>query len=61
MIKLLVEDYCHNCPEFYPEKVGGEVLYANGDIVGVSTTFIMCDNYEKCQRIKQHLEKNRDT
>ena len=59
MIKLLVEDYCHECPEFYPEKIGGEVLYANGDVVTVGTTFVVCDDREKCQRIKKHLEEQK--
>lgn len=60
MIKLNVEEYCHTCPEFYPEKVGGEVYYAEGEVIYINDTFVRCDNYDKCQRIKKHLEKNLD-
>ena len=61
MIKLLVEDYCHECPEFYPEKHGGEILYAEADRVHITDTIIRCDNYDKCCLIKKHLEKQRDS
>lgn len=56
MIKLLVEDYCHECPEFYPEKIGGDAFYSEDDLVYISDVIIRCDNYERCCIIKKHLE-----
>lgn len=59
MIKLLVEDYCHTCPEFYPEKIGGEALYSYDDLIHISDIIVKCDNYDKCCIIKKHLEKQK--
>ena len=56
MIKLLVESYCHGCPEFYPEKQGGEAYYGNGEIVHLNDIVIKCSEHDRCQRIKKHLE-----
>lgn len=57
MIKLLVEDYCHECPEFYPEKVGGDALYSEANLVHITDIIVKCDNYDKCCIIKEHLDK----
>lgn len=57
MIKLLVEDYCHGCPEFEPVKVGGRAyLDINGEIVYLEDTKVMCEHDTRCQRIKKHSE-----
>ena len=59
MIKLLVEEYCHECPEFYPEKVGGEAFYGDNELIYMSDTIVRCDNYKKCGIIKKHQEKQK--
>lgn len=63
MIKLLIEDYCHECPEFEPIKVGGHAYLAidGGDVVHLEDTKVMCEHATMCHRIKKHLEEKRDT
>lgn len=46
MIKLLVEDYCHECPEFYPEKTGGEAYYASYQLVYLNDCIITCNELD---------------
>ena len=60
MIKLLVEDYCHECLEFEPIKVGGHAYYdLDGNIVYLEDTKVMCEHDTRCHRIKKHLEKHK--
>lgn len=59
MIKLLVEDYCHECPEFYPEKIGGEAYYAGDQLMHLNDCVVTCNEHDRCQRIKKHLEKQK--
>ena len=62
MIKLLVEDYCHECSEFEPVKVGGRAyLDIDGNVVYLEDIKVMCEHDARCHRIKKHLEENRDT
>lgn len=51
MIKLNIEDYCQDCPEF---EACGDKLYADN----LSTdTFIYCEHKFICRRIHDHLLK----
>lgn len=60
MIKLLVESYCHECPEFEPVKVGGRAyLDINGEIVYLEDIKVMCEHKTRCCMIKEHLEKQK--
>ena len=59
MIKLGVEEYCHNCTEFYPEfdenvlrDYYGSVYIANTD------RYVVCKNEKLCRHIKDHLMKS---
>ena len=55
MIKLLVKDYCHNCPEFEPHFSKTEWY---GDTSWCRTdTDITCKHAERCKEIKRYLEK----
>lgn len=61
MIKLLIEDYCHECPEFEPVKVGGHAFYnLDGNVVHLEDTKVMCEHVDRCNMIKKHLEKSHD-
>ena len=51
MIELDVEEYCHRCSDFNPVLTR---LYAGGKI---HTTYIQCENKERCSNIKRFLEK----
>lgn len=52
MIKLDIQDYCHNCPDFEPEKV---VIKTFSEVY----TFVQCENKGRCLaiagRIKEEL------
>lgn len=63
MIKLLVEDYCHECPEFYPEKIYDSDAYREfGPNVGnMYDTYVACEYRKRCRTIAKYMEKNRDT
>lgn len=55
MIKLEVEEYCDDCPEFdaHVEKV---VLFA-GYSKKYCNTNITCEHKDKCKRLKDMIEK----
>lgn len=62
MIKLDVEEYCHNCPLFEPVCVGGvetyyageeEKTYIYGDI------FVQCENKAECQHAARFVENKK--
>lgn len=57
MIKLNIEEYCKNCPEF---EVVQETLKSFDMLNGVyAEHHLTCGNIEKCREIKKHLEKVR--
>lgn len=53
MIKLVVEDYCHNCTRFEAD-VDKDEMYSND--FAVCNTYISCKNHELCAAIKRYLE-----
>lgn len=55
MIKLQVEEYCHDCPEFEAESE--ELYYMNNGELEVST-FVSCMHKNKCYRIKNYIERS---
>ena len=56
MIKLEVEQYCQNCPEFEP-VVDSTALFINeGDVVRRETT-VTCKHRERCINIFKHIAK----
>ena len=59
MIRLIVDDYCNNCPDFDAET---NILYGDE---GVAAINVECSNRDKCERIyrylKKELEKKDDT
>lgn len=52
-IKIEVEDYCHECPEFEAD-VDTTTLYAGGGAVTVSHA-IRCEKRERCSAIERYL------
>lgn len=57
MIKLDIQDYCHNCPDFEPEKV------AIRSLLGIYM-YVQCVNKGRCLaiagRIKEELAGKED-
>lgn len=57
MIKLVVEPYCHSCPDFevYVEKP--TAYYANfGECITIGDTVIFCEHRDRCRRMMDYLK-----
>lgn len=50
MIKLDIQEYCHNCPSFEPEKV----MVRNPFEI---YTFVQCENKGKCMVIAARIKR----
>lgn len=64
MIRLSVEDYCHNCPEFEIDiKVDTTTFHGHNMITGDSVVetqinrVIRCKHKERCRAIANHISK----
>lgn len=55
MIKLEVEEYCDDCPEF-DARVEKAVLF-DGYSKEYRNTNITCEHKDKCKRLKDMIEK----
>ena len=56
MIKLDVEEYCHNCPFFEATNCYAgeeEKIYIYGDIT------VQCKNKDKCQHVARFVENKK--
>lgn len=49
MIRLLVDEYCHNCPNFEPYAMRASSLD------GFIDTRVVCEYHDKCKSIKKYL------
>lgn len=61
MIKLSIEEYCHNCPDFEAEVEKDTVEVYDFDSFGTTEktdTTIKCANCERCDAIRQYLAKH---
>jgi len=56
MIKLKVEKYCQDCPEFKPCIVRDIYGYINQELTSQDMT-VMCEHRLKCAAICQHIRK----
>lgn len=54
MIKLEVEEYCHNCPHFKPEVKNIETFYFNMD--KQIEQHVTCKHCEICAQIAEHIK-----
>lgn len=57
MIKLIVEDFCQNCPYFEPTlDDSARVPYSDceKDIV-IGDTKVLCEHYKKCIRVADFI------
>ena len=64
MIRLSVEDYCHNCPEFEIDiKVDNTTFHGRNMITGDTFTekqinrTIRCKHKERCLAIANHISE----
>lgn len=59
MIKLEIEEYCQDCPQFEAEVENPVPLYAAGMIYEyVGDTTIRCEHRERCKNVYKHAKKN---
>lgn len=59
MIRLEVEDYCSNCPEFCPDvdRVNTELhSFDEDNVKTIVDTIVTCEHKLRCKSIKKHLE-----
>lgn len=54
-VKLLVEDYCQNCPHFNP--CADTSRYYNDDFVCGHEVLVMCKYKDHCGYLVNHLSK----
>lgn len=66
MIRLEVEDYCSNCPEFCPvvDRVNTELHSFDEDNVKtivdtIVDTIVTCEHKLRCKSIKKYLESRK--
>lgn len=57
MIRLNVEDYCQECPEFKPWPVRSTHGYINEEYSPCDTT-IVCEHRARCSIICQQIRKS---
>lgn len=59
-IRLEVQPYCEDCLDFEADVEKPNVYYANFDVVETyGDTVIRCSHRNFCERIKNHLEKQK--
>ena len=58
MIRLEVEEYCHQCLDFHPDVIEPTRAYSLDDEKNSHTdTIIMCKYRKRCAGIKRYLEQ----
>lgn len=62
MIKLYVQNYCHDCPEFEPD-VKKDTIYSENYLMGKRTprtqTAIYCKHRDRCASMIEFLEERK--
>lgn len=56
MIKLLVEPYCHDCPEFEAKVVSRHTPLVNSNRVLIKH-IVHCEHYVKCDKMYKYFKK----
>lgn len=62
MIKLEVENYCHDCDSFKPVADLPTVLYGgDGSETIIGHTIVSCRDRLRCKRLMKHLEEKNES
>ena len=56
MIRVDVEDYCHQCLDFCPDVIKPQRMAAPGGELIFTDTVIQCENRKRCAGIRRFLE-----
>lgn len=60
MIKLDVQEYCHDCPCFEAETDTEDNYFFDGHlVVRPGDTIIRCENRNLCARLMKHFEQKK--
>lgn len=57
MIRLNVEEYCHQCLDFTPDVIPPARLLGDDDEHARSDTIVQCVYRKRCAGIKRYLEQ----
>ena len=60
MIKLDVQDYCHDCPYFEVEVASSSMFYANDTRMNPTDTVVRCTRGKSCKRIWTRKKEEED-
>lgn len=55
MIRLCVEDYCQDCPEFKPET--STVQMYDFTLDGYLNTIVHCEHQKRCDNFMRYLKR----
>ena len=59
MIKIEVEDYCHNCLDFQADVTKPERMYHEDiEVVQIGDTVVRCEYRKRCAGIERHLKQH---
>lgn len=62
MIRVDVEDYCHQCLDFHPDVIPPVKNWSlDGDERTIGDTIIKCEYRRRCSGIMRYLEKQAKT
>lgn len=60
MIKIDVEDYCHQCQDFHPDVIPAYKVTIGNDEVILTDTLVKCEYRKRCASMMRYLtQKNR--
>lgn len=57
MIRIDVEDYCHQCMDFHPDVIPPTKYWVGNEQDSVGDTIIKCEYRKRCAGIMRYLEK----
>ena len=56
MIRINVEEYCHQCLDFDPDVTLAKRMFTDGgDDTILTDTIIQCEHRRRCEAIKKYL------
>lgn len=60
MIKIKVEEYCNDCPEFEPEAIKPQPIYdsINNYVGMLGPMLVVCAHRNTCRRFMEYLQKS---
>lgn len=59
MIRLKVEDYCHDCPNFNPVVKNRQDFFNLGEQIVPTDQDVVCENWNVCRRVAKYLKRKK--